>query len=288
MIGRSVAALRSVAAWEGPTHQIGLLRFAMGAIVLAEYAQRHTAFANHDPGGMVFGLALVVSASLMCAGVFTRVASGVCALCLVYGYHWVGVHLGQKEPFVHAHTYILMASVVFLALMPTGRSLSVDRWWAARGGEAPAQWGPLWPLALMRLQLALVYFWGAVDKTNVAFLSGSRLQQMYAYYYGSHEGVRLPGFDELMVVAGIGTVILEYGLAFGLWFAPARRWLVPAGILFHAAIYLSFPVGTFSVTSCVLYLAFVRPEEVAAGIRRLVGREGDRPAEAGDSPGGGG
>ncbi len=283
MTRRALDGLRAVAAWEGPTHQIGLLRFALGAIVLAEYAGRHTAFRHHEPGELLFALTLVVSAACMAAGLLSRLSTAVCALCLVYGYHWVGVHLDQKEPFVHAHTYILMASVVFLALMPTGRSFSVDRWWALRRGRGPPQWGPLWPLALIRLQLALVYFWGAVDKTNIAFLSGSRLRQMYAFYYGSHEGVRLPGFDELMVLAGAGTVALEYGLAFGLWFAPARRWLVPAGILFHAAIYLSFPVGTFSITSCVLYLAFVRPEEGAAGVRGLVG--GHEPVGGAESGG---
>ncbi|MCO4771697.1 MAG: HTTM domain-containing protein [Deltaproteobacteria bacterium] len=266
--------LDRVLGWEGSTRQIAILRFAMGLIIWAEYAQKHAAFRNHAPGDLLFGAVLVTAAGCMAFGLFSRVATAVSALCMVYGYHYLGVHLGQKEPFVHAHTYVLMCTVVFLAMMPTGRSLSVDRWWALRreerGGPAPVpEWAPLWPLALIRLQLALVYFWGAIDKTNVAFLSGSRLQQMYYYYYGSHEGVRLPFFDELMTLGGIATVVLEYGLAFGLWFAPARKWLIPAGIIFHLMIYLSFPVGTFSVTSCVLYFAFFAPATVHAWFGRM-------------------
>lgn len=260
---------------EGPTHQLGLLRVGLALIVWAEYGHATALFWNHPGPRMLIGGALLVAAGFMAVGLFSRLSTAATGALLLLGYHWIGVHQGIKEPWVHAHTYLLTMAVLVLALAPNGRSLSLDRW-RAGAGAAP-QHGPLWPLALLRLQLALVYFWGAVDKTNVAFLSGSRLQQIGALYYGSHEGVRLPLFDELMVVASIGTVLLEYALAFGLWFAPARRWLIPLGIGFHAVVYLTLPVGTFSVTSCLLYLAFVRPEAVRDALHRLVGRHDEPP-----------
>lgn len=180
----------------------------------------------------------------------------------------------MKGPFVHAHSYLLMSAVVVLALAPNGRSLSLDRWRRLGRGTALPELGPVWPLVLLRLQVALVYFWGAVDKTNVAFLSGSRLQQMAWYYFGSHEGMRVPLLDEALVLGGIGTVVLEYALAFGLWFAPARRWLVPLGALFHFAIFASVPVGTFSVLTVFLYLAFPDPDAVHRDLEELVSDRG--------------
>jgi len=272
---------RELLLWEGSTHSIGLLRIALGLLIWAEYAAGAGMYRDHDPVRQLFGLVLVVSAGLMAAGLFSRVATATAGLCLVVAYHYYGVHLGMKGPYVHAHSYLLMMAVCLLALMPNGRSLSVDRWLALqrqdRGRRDPdPQRGVLWPLALIRLQLALVYFWGAIDKTNVAFLSGSRLQQIFYFYYGSHEGMRIPLFDELMVVSSIATVLLEYGIALGMWFAPARKWLIPMGVLFHLTIYVTMPVGTFSVTSCVLYLAFMDPEEVRRWLQRMLGT-GPRP-----------
>ncbi len=271
-----LARLQTVLTWEGSTRSIAVLRILLGLIVWSEYAARHTLFHSHDPFRQLFGVVLIVSAGFMAAGLFTRVATAACAISLVVGYHWFGVHLGMKGPYVHAHSYLAMMAVVLMAFLPSGRSLSLDRWWALRredkgGAPAPPEWGPLWPLALIRLQLALVYFWGAIDKTNIAFLSGSRLQQIFYFYFGSHEGMRIVFFDQLMVVSAIATVLFEYGVAFGMWFPRWRKWLIPCGVVFHGAIYLTMPVGTFSVTSCALYGAFFAPAAVHVGMERLLG-----------------
>jgi hypothetical protein len=283
-------AVDRVLGWEGSTRSIALLRIGCGLVIWAEYAGGHNLSADHDPARQAFSLLLILSAGFMAAGWFSRLATALAGGALVVGYHWFGVHLGMKGPYVHAHSYLLMMTVLMLALMPTGRSLSLDRWFALRradrgGPPAPPESGALWPLALIRLQFALVYFWGAVDKTNIAFLSGSRLQQIFYYYFGSHEGMRIPGFDELMVVSSVATVALEYGLAFGLWFAPARTWLIPAGVVFHTVIYVTMPVGTFSVTSCLLYVAFFAPAAVHSGLARMLGAGPAEPSVNQSVPG---
>jgi hypothetical protein len=43
-------------------------------------------------------------------------------------------------------------------------------------------------------------------------------------------------------------LVPEYSLAFGLFFRPLRKWLVPAGSLFHAIIFVTLPVPTLSAT----------------------------------------
>ena len=268
-----IARLDALLATEGSTRSAGLLRCGLGLIVLAEFGHGAALFWNHEPLRQIVGALLLLAASAMAVGLFSRTSTAVTAALLVVQYHWIGVHGGVKEGVVHAHTYLLMAAIVLVALLPNGRSLSLDRLRALRRGLALPERGPLWALTLIRLQLALVYFWGAVDKSNLAFLSGSRLQQIAAFYFGSHEGVRLPFFDELMVVAAVATVVLEYSLAFGLWFAPARRFLIPCGIVFHALIFLTLPVGTFSVTSLLLYVAFLPPRAVHDAVGRLAGQQ---------------
>lgn len=265
------ALLERALRWEGSTVLVGLLRVGLGLLLWAEHARNSAWWKVHDPLHMAVGTALLASSMAMVVGWRSRVATGATAALLAGTYFGFGLLGGETEKYVHAHSYLLLVAVGLVALMPNDRSLSVDRWLALERGDAAPQRGALWPLALLRLQVALVYFWGAFDKTNVGFLSGARLQQIMDWYLGSHEGLRVPGSDLLLTVSSVGTVALEYALAVGLFFPWGRRWLMPLGVLFHAAIYLSVPVGTFSILTVFLYLAFFPPEQVERVARRVLG-----------------
>ena len=95
-----------------------------------------------------------------------------------------------------------------LALSPCGRSFSWDRYRAlAQARDArdiPPEYGDLWPQRLIALQLAALYFWAAVDKTNWSFLSGERLEQAFTWSYTGRAleplislGAILPVFDAI-------------------------------------------------------------------------------------------
>ena len=50
------------------------------------------------------------------------------------------------------------------------------------------------------------------------------------------------------------------------------RYLLLPGLAFHAVIYCTLPVYTFSATMVVLYLAYFDPDDVHGFIDRLQGR----------------
>jgi hypothetical protein len=93
-----------------------------------------------------------------------------------------------------------------------------------------------------------------------------------ARYFGS-DFPRSPLFHAAMVFLAWATVVLEYLLAFGLFVPRLQGPLLLAGFLFHAIIYITLPVATFSVTMWVLYLAFLDPDRVHAILDRSAGRE---------------
>lgn len=254
-------SLARVADWRGSTRSLALLRIALGLIVWAEYGREATLWQTGSLARQAWGPLLLLAAGAMVAGWHTAFATRATAALLVVAYYVFGVAQGIKGPFEHAHSYLLLSGVVLLAFSPCGRSLSVDRWRAVRRGQAPPEEGFLWPLWLMRVQLSVVYLFGAFDKTHWAFASGARLRQMGMYYLGSHEGIGIPLEDELSFLAGSGTIALEYALAFGLW-TRARSVLIPLGVVFHFAIYLSMPVASFSVLTIAWYLAYLDPERV--------------------------
>jgi hypothetical protein len=88
----------------------------------------------------------------------------------------------------------------------------------------------------------------------------------------AYTGSDLPsfaGFAALCVVVGVLTVLLEYALAVGMWAPRFRGRLFVIALVFHGLIYVSFPVGTFSVVMALLLLSFFPPDQVHTVIDRL-------------------
>ncbi|TIU39068.1 MAG: hypothetical protein E5W31_07930, partial [Mesorhizobium sp.] len=169
-----------------------------------------------------------------------------------------GFDLG-REPWTHHHAYLLAVAALLIALTPCDRSYSLDRYLAVTRAERmgvppPAERGNLWGLRLIVVQLSVLYFFAAFDKSNYAFLSGARLEQIFLWFYAGSDYPS--GFAWLATIVSVAVVVLEYGLAFGLPFRATRRYLVLPGLAFHAIIYVTLPVYTFSATMALLYLAY--------------------------------
>jgi hypothetical protein len=120
--------------------------------------------------------------------------------------------------------------------------------------------------------MSALYVYAAIDKTNLPFLSGVRLQHyLHFYYLGSeaYEGALLP---VLCGAAAVSTVVLEYTLGIFLWRARAQRVLIPLGLAFHAVLYLFLPVHTFSLTMAALYVLWPDPDRVHGKLDTMFGR----------------
>ena len=132
-----------------------------------------------------------VATALLFVGYHSRVAAVWAGMVGLAMYQYFGHELG-REPWTHHHTYLLAVAALLIALTPCGRSYSVDRYLAVmRAGHdglpPPPERGNLWGLRLIVLQLSVLYFFSAFDKTSYAFLSGARLEQIFLWYYAGSD-----------------------------------------------------------------------------------------------------
>ena len=261
----------------GSSRSSALIRIGLAALLWSRLASEMILYRDQSIVGLVLSLNFFVASTALLVGFHSRTAalwSGAIGF-LVY---FFGGELG-RTPWVHHHTYLLSMAITLLALTPCGRSYSVDRYLAVVKAEKnnqppPEERGNLLGLRLMVVQLTVLYFFSAFDKTNFAFLGGARLEHIFLYYYSGSDYPTLLGFGWLAMLVAIAVVVLEYALAFGLPFERTRRYLLLPGLAFHAVIYCTLPVYTFSATMVVLYLAYFDPDDIHRLIERMQGRIG--------------
>lgn len=131
------------------------------------------------------------------------------------------------------HIHLLVIAPILLSFTPCGDYYSLDCVLAnvfstsSRNGnkgniqekrERRRANGELWALPLLAMQMMVVYYWAAWTKTNAGFLNGDRTEQLWAYTYYGVDWTQVPFFHEMNVLSSIGTVILEYLLAFYYFF----------------------------------------------------------------------
>lgn len=264
---------------EGSSRSSALIRIGLAMLFWSRWAGELLLYRDLSPIGLFLAANFFVATALLFVGYHSRAAALWTGMVGLAMYYYFGFQLG-REPWTHHHTYLLAIAALLIALTPCGRSYSLDRYLAVmraeRAGVAPpAERGNLWGLRLIVVQLSVLYFFAAFDKTNYAFLSGARIEAIFLWYYaGSDYPAWLAWFAPL---ASFCVVALEYSLAFGLPFRRIRRYLLLPGLAFHAIIYVTLPVYTFSATMALLYLAYFDADAVDKVIARLQGsglREG--------------
>jgi hypothetical protein len=260
---------------EGSTRAVGLLRIALALIILARYGREVAFFAADNVGYAMLGAYIFVLTPLMLVGLYARAATAMVAATLVCMYFLFGP-LPDQTGWNHHHSYILMISVVFLAFTPCDRSYSLDRYFAVRRAEiagepAPAEYGQLWATRLIGLQMSALYFWTAVDKTNWAFLSGQRLEQIMVWHYSGRPLEELALWMPFLVLASVAVVAVEYFLVLAIHVRRLQRVAIPTAIALHAIFYVMLPVLTYSATMIALYLVVVNPEAVHRFMDRMQG-----------------
>ena len=277
------ARLRAFAMAEASTRSAALIRITLALCVWTRFAREMILVKNLTQVGLLRAAAFYALSTAMLIGWRSRASTFLTGALLLSFYYYWGQDLGH-EPWTHHHVYALAIGVLLTSLTPCGRSYSLDRWLANRKAERagvapPPERGNVWGLRLIVVQMSTIYLFAAIDKTNAPFLSGERMEAYLAWFYlgVSHP---LEGWVPVVCQAmAIGTVVLEYALAFGLPFARTRRYLIVPGLLLHAFFYVLLPVSTYTVTMFALYLAYFDPDAVHRVLDQLAGH-GGRPAGA--------
>nr|WP_276598561.1 HTTM domain-containing protein [Nannocystis sp. SCPEA4] len=214
----------------------------------------------------------VVAHVLWLVGLFTRPAALVSAL--------VWVSLVGRNPLLYAmpdqlHT----AMIVWLALMPSGRGLSLDARWRGKGGPVP-----VWCRRIVQLQLAVLYTTTGLAKHGATWKSeGTAIYFSLVSPYNRHfDLTRALASLQPFVLRPITWLVLVWEVAFSGFVAahwlrerwrriPDLRWLfLGFGVAMHVGIQLMMYVEWFTPLTLASYLAFLRPEEARRVVRRVV------------------
>ena len=253
------AVITTILTAEGSTRTAALMRIGLPLLIWSRLGSHFLIYKHHEPLRLLLVASYFLSTTAMLVGWRSRLSSAWTGLTMMAIYYWLGMASGV-ESYTHHHIYVLAIAPLLLAFTECGRSWSWDRWRALRCGAAPPERGPTWGLVLITLQLSQIYLWGAVSKCSGAFLSGDRMEQIFMRLYVDSDYPDFPGFHELMVAGAVGAIVLEVVLAVGLFIRRTHRWLLPLGILFHAFMYVTLPVATFSASMWLLYLAALDPD----------------------------
>lgn len=279
------SALQRFADWAvgsvGSSRSSALIRICLGFLIWNRFAYDQLPYKHELGWQTAFSLLFFAATTLMILGVYSRLSTFVAGAATFSFYFYFGLVL-DHEPYTHHHTYWLGIATVLCALTPCGRSFSIDRWFAVRqarrrGQEPPPEAGNLWGLRLIVIQLTMMYFWSAYDKCHPGFLEGDRLEAIFMrFYIGSNLGA-WEAWSWIFPAAAWTVVLLEFALAFGLPFAATRKYLLFPGLMLHAAFYVMLPVGTYSATIVLLYLAYFDADRVHRVIDQLCGQAPDPP-----------
>ena len=221
-------------------------------------------------------LSLLVLFACMTVGLFTTWAVVGCFLGSVFQTRW------NSLPLTSGHT-VLVAVLFCLVWADCGRRLSVDAWRRrpSRSDAAPSQ--PIWPLRLIRAQIAVVYLTSGLFKLlGPAWRSGSAVhytttQNVYGrlfHWYGLP-----PGFEWMSTLLTYITLVWELTFPLALLHRRTRIAALVAGVAIHGGILATMEVGPFSWVMLSTYVAFLDPYRVADFVSHVTRRRNDATGE---------
>jgi hypothetical protein len=174
---------------------------------------------------------------------------------------------------LHGGDTLIRSMSIYLAVTPCGRACSVDRFvqlYRAKSFLPPIRVS-VWGQRLISYNVALVYFTTLWLKWD-----GDKWRRLTAAYYPERlaEFYRFPVpdfFKSLFVarIATFGTIVVEFLLGTLVFFPPARKWVLVAGVLMHSYIEytMNIPLFSFMIVSC--YVTFYNGEEISGFFQRL-------------------
>lgn len=245
----------------GSTRPLGLFRIMLVILLWTRFAGDLALWNATDMVTAVSGLGLLLLGALALIGWQTRRVMALLATLMVVVYFHLGINQNYI-PFTHHHTYLLMVCTAITAIGPCERSFSLDAWQASNADRPFTEFGSLAPNRLMIVQLAAIYLWAAVDKTNWVFLSGLRLDQILHLHYFDSPFRSFLLWPPLILALSAAVVITEYFLAIGVFvkrFLPA---VLIVGLIVHGGFFWLLPVQTFSATMLAMYIFLFNPRSV--------------------------
>lgn len=208
----------------------------------------------------------VLSALMIATGLFYRAAA--MAFFLLHAY----IFLLDRAQFLN-HEYLITLTSLLLAIAPANNAFSLDRYFNPE--KFPTQTIPRWNLLIIKIQLVIVYLYGAIWKINPDWLRGIPCEQ----FMTGNPALRFfmpfsldPLFPKFLAFGGIlvdGLVPIFLLIPQTFWFAVALA--VPFhlmnSVLFNIGVFPFYMLGTLA-----LFPAHDWPRNLAYKVRNLVAK----------------
>lgn len=221
--------------------------------------------------GELFYWGLVASFACMVVGYRTRWAVALSFAGSVLQTNW------NRLPLSGAHKGLMVVLFCLVWARCNGVwAVDASLLRSARNGDHEAASGPfvIWPLRLIRFQIALLYLnsglWkihGAVwrDGTASYYAMSSNIFQRFPFpLYGASESA--------LIVATYLSLAWELSFVFLLFNRYTRKLALLVGVVVHLAFWVTLEVGPFSWVMLASYIAFLDPQAVAGGWERFRNR----------------
>jgi uncharacterized membrane protein YphA (DoxX/SURF4 family) len=178
----------------------------------------------------------------------------------------VGMTYWNRLPLNGGH-YVSAGLLFCLMWAGSGEVLSVDAWLRRRSGDGSAapRAQPIWPLRLMRFQIAVIYLNSGLGKMySPAWRDGSALHYVLQLNTFARFPQGLPPEWDWVATAGTYvTLIWEIAFPFLILHRLSRRLALLLGVLLHLGMALTMEVGLFSWVMLAGYIAFLDPRLLA-------------------------
>jgi vitamin K-dependent gamma-carboxylase len=181
-----------------------------------------------------FGVMGLASFGIL-AGCMYRISAGVFAVCFTHAFL-------IEESMYQNHYYLICLISCIMVFVPAHGMWSVDAWWnpRIRSQTAPQIW--LW---LLRIQLAITYFYGGIAKINYDWLHGMPMQMWL------EQRTWLPvigpwiSHDASVMFFAWGGMIFDLTIVPALLWRPTRRVAYFLAFAFHLANSVLWNIGIF-------------------------------------------
>ena len=290
MTGQRLPASGPIAAWrtfwfqDVPPHSLALLRIALGglgAISVLTLTPVEGFWSTQGlapvPGGGLgirraiadSGFDLAVAWGLFLASLlaFTAAALGYRTATSVVAAFAASVGMTYWNPLPLNGGHYVSAGLLFLLMWTgSGEVLSVDAWLRRRSGDpGRGRVQPIWPLRLMRFQIAVIYLNSGLGKLyHPAWRDGSALHYvLHLNTFARFPQTLPPEWDWVATAGTYVTLVWEVAFPFLLFQRLTRRLALLLGVLLHLGMALTMEVGLFSWVMLAGYIAFLDPYAVA-------------------------
>ncbi|MCI5056717.1 MAG: HTTM domain-containing protein [Flavobacteriales bacterium] len=183
----------------------------------------------------IFGL-MAFSGLLIAFGLFYRMA--IISFFVLFTY----VELIDKTNYLNHYYFISLVSFI-LIFLPLNRRLSLDaKFGLVQRTNQTSNWAPL----LIKLQIAVLYFFAGVAKLQYEWLIEA---QPLATWLPAKSGLPIVGsFLDSKVTAYLFSwtgAFFDLTVAFFLFWKRTRIWAYTAVVAFHISTWILFPIGMF-------------------------------------------